>query len=88
MRCLKLYKNFWFEITKDIRAKTIKYIPFWDEDDLDIIIQIIWDKNLKKDEIDYLLSIYDWTRIKDDLMYHNINTFIIFYNKYKKRLIK
>lgn len=88
LRCLKFYKEFWLEINNDIREKAIKYVPFAYTNGLELIFSILWNGNLWKDTIDYLLSIYDWTRTKDDLRYNNLSTFILFYKKYKDSFMK
>lgn len=88
LRCLKFYKQFWFEINSDIKKKTIKYIPFAYSNDLETIFSILWNSELEKDDIDYLLGIYDWSRPKDELRYHNISSFTYFYEKYKDNFIK
>lgn len=88
LRCLKFYQQFWFKIKGDIKKKAIRYVPFAYEDDLENIFSIVWNTELWKDDIDYLLSVYDWTRSKDDLKYHNISSFTWFYEKYKDSFIK
>lgn len=88
LRCLKFYQQFWFKINNDIKRKAIRYSPFAYENDLEDIFSIVWNSELWKDDIDYLLSVYDWTRTKDDLKYHNISSFTWFYEKYKDSFIK
>lgn len=88
LRCLKFYQHFWFKINNDIKKKAIRYVPFAYEDDLENIFAFVWNTELGKDDIDYLLSVYDWTRNKDDLKYHNISSFTWFYEKYKDSFIK